>query len=319
MVATLAESARDLLTREEIARMAALYDRPLSPDAVALIAVIRANPIWEEHQRRVVARGRAAFGAPVRSVMDVLGERLSFAATLARFGVTPVARAMLDAVPFLWLSAVRDAAAGLPLPKHSIASDLLPHALMWWTFEDALDLASGSSIEGLLLRHRGNAVEVLSIGEIDQGSELSLGVTASFLLRFGQIWPTDFEGVDGPLPDGTLAALVLSLLSFLNSPFIPKRTERLDGAFRRSSRRVGWSERDEDAVTFVDLRSVFREPAGTALAESSAAYRHRWVVRGHHRAQWYPSLSAHKVIWIAPHIKGPEDAPFASTTYRVKR
>jgi hypothetical protein len=53
--------------------------------------------------------------------------------------------------------------------------------------------------------------------------------------------------------------------------------------------------------------------------EPGRVYTHRWLVRGHHRAQWYPSLKAHKVVWIAPYIKGPADAPLKMPVYVVKR
>jgi hypothetical protein len=33
------------------------------------------------------------------------------------------------------------------------------------------------------------------------------------------------------------------------------------------------------------------------------------VVRGHWRNQWYPSLNARRPLWIAPYLKGPDDAP----------
>lgn len=38
-------------------------------------------------------------------------------------------------------------------------------------------------------------------------------------------------------------------------------------------------------------------------------YSHRFPVKGHWRNQWYPSEDRHKPIWIAPFIKGPDDAP----------
>lgn len=47
--------------------------------------------------------------------------------------------------------------------------------------------------------------------------------------------------------------------------------------------------------------------------------KHRWMVSGHLRAQWYPSEQAHHVIWIAPHLKGPDDAPLLTHAYKVAR
>ena len=47
----------------------------------------------------------------------------------------------------------------------------------------------------------------------------------------------------------------------------------------------------------------------------------RWLVSGHLRNQWYQSLGRHKLIYIPPHIKGPEGAPLQGPrpTVRVVR
>lgn len=40
-------------------------------------------------------------------------------------------------------------------------------------------------------------------------------------------------------------------------------------------------------------------------------YSHRWIVQGHWRNQPYKENgeTVHKVIWIAPYVKGPDDKP----------
>jgi hypothetical protein len=48
-------------------------------------------------------------------------------------------------------------------------------------------------------------------------------------------------------------------------------------------------------------------------------FSHRWLVSGHFRNQWYSSEQTHKVIWIAPHVKGPKGALFLPRVYRVSR
>src|SRR5262249_40574499 len=35
----------------------------------------------------------------------------------------------------------------------------------------------------------------------------------------------------------------------------------------------------------------------------------RWIVRGHWREQWYPSVNRHRPIYILPYEKGPDDQP----------
>ncbi len=38
-------------------------------------------------------------------------------------------------------------------------------------------------------------------------------------------------------------------------------------------------------------------------------HAYRWWVRGHWRNQWFPSRKMHAPMWIAPHLKGPDDKP----------
>lgn len=80
--------------------------------------------------------------------------------------------------------------------------------------------------------------------------------------------------------------------------------ERAQRQFRRDARRHGL-ERDEVAVLRL-RRSNIRydgEPEG------EGNWSHRWMVRGHWRNAWYPSLKQHRQVWIAPHVKGPDDKP----------
>ena len=77
---------------------------------------------------------------------------------------------------------------------------------------------------------------------------------------------------------------------------------------RRRTQRAGLPERDVRIVRLrrglADQRAA-AQPAGAGGRE----WRHRWVVRGHWRNQWYPSLGDHRPKWIAPYLKGPDDAP----------
>jgi hypothetical protein len=61
---------------------------------------------------------------------------------------------------------------------------------------------------------------------------------------------------------------------------------------------------------------VLRLRRGVGAAARKAAgdgpgreYHHRWIVRGHWRNQWYPSIKAHRPKWIAAYLAGPDDAP----------
>lgn len=81
-------------------------------------------------------------------------------------------------------------------------------------------------------------------------------------------------------------------------------TESPDRSSRRRHQRAGL---EPPEIRTIALRRSER-PA-TPAGESTREFHHRWVVRGHWRKHWYPSIEAHRPIWIAPFIKGPEDAP----------
>lgn len=65
-------------------------------------------------------------------------------------------------------------------------------------------------------------------------------------------------------------------------------------------------------MRFIDLRRARTEPfdrSGEGSADRTREYRHRWIVRGHWRNQYYSTRGDHRPIWIAPHFAGPEDKP----------
>lgn len=87
-----------------------------------------------------------------------------------------------------------------------------------------------------------------------------------------------------------------------------------DRAARRRADRAGiGAQRD---VKVLQLRRAINDD-GHEVAEGERGWSldHRIIVRGHPRRQYYPSLgavgdpAAYRLIWIAPHIKGPSSAP----------
>lgn len=81
--------------------------------------------------------------------------------------------------------------------------------------------------------------------------------------------------------------------------------ERLypDRHSRRRGLRRGFDPRE---VLVVKLRRPRHEPTGS---EHDVNWTHRWIVGGHWRNQWMPSLNRHRQTWISPYVKGPDDAP----------
>jgi hypothetical protein len=89
--------------------------------------------------------------------------------------------------------------------------------------------------------------------------------------------------------------------------------ERIVSPSRRRTSRPVWREAKRRGmpevkdVIVVELRRVSVKHDAEA---GEAHYSHRFMVRGHWRDQWYPSLGIHRQKWISPYIKGPDDGDF---------
>lgn len=92
-----------------------------------------------------------------------------------------------------------------------------------------------------------------------------------------------------------------------------------DRATRRRAARNGLDPSLVD-IKVVQLR---RREVRPSISDDPQAreWSCRWVVQGHWRNQWYPSLQLHRQKWIDDYIKGPEDAPLrlGDTVYKVDR
>jgi hypothetical protein len=73
-------------------------------------------------------------------------------------------------------------------------------------------------------------------------------------------------------------------------------------ATRRRAKRQ--PDREIKPVTVIQLRRPKKPRQGE---ERDVDWTHRWLVGGHWRNQWYPTLGIHRQRYIAPYVKGPED------------
>jgi hypothetical protein len=81
-----------------------------------------------------------------------------------------------------------------------------------------------------------------------------------------------------------------------------------DAAPRAVIRRYKRQDRPPPHIRTVTLRQP-RRAGGASEGGPVREYHHRWIVRGHWRNHWFPSLERHKPVYIPSHVKGPVDAP----------
>lgn len=96
-----------------------------------------------------------------------------------------------------------------------------------------------------------------------------------------------------------------TMLSFIQQRIMVSTRLTVSRATRkRAMRAYRLSEPD---VNVVKLRAVVaRKHEGEG---EPVEWQCRWIVRGHWRDQWYPSMKKNQPIFISPYIKGPEDKP----------
>ena len=235
-----------------------------------------------------------------------------------------IAIAAVKAPPYLLAEDIRSQIQSLKMPRHVISPTLLPQNI-WLTFETGIGIADETTADWLFLADTGDGFTATIGGELGPDrlvlhpsatqDELDQRISRQFIqghrYRYGSTYPDDYP--DDPQIEG-----LLQLIAFINSPFIPVERRRPQRQARRDASREGSPFANEE-VGFIILRRPANTRNGSSEEGEPVAWKHRWLVSGHYRAQWYPSEQAHHVIWIAPHMKGPAEAPLLEHVFKVAR
>jgi hypothetical protein len=226
---------------------------------------------------------------------------------------------MLHAQVYQWSDHCEELADAAPLPKHTISRNVMPTPIMFWSRQRSYIIHEPEYFETnwMLVMHGVDRMRILHdeiYGKRDSRRR------AEFVLMdipYGMIYPDDFgEGMS----QNEIGRL-LKRCSFLASPYTTHTAHGLPHHIRRQMQRSGQQGVFEDNkadVRVVALRR-YRERKPPSGDHRHVDWRHKWWVTGHHRAQWYSKEKAHKVIWIAPYVKGPEDKPVLEKIYSVQR
>ncbi len=117
--------------------------------------------------------------------------------------------------------------------------------------------------------------------------------------------PTEPHDADGP---DALQRTITATWLLMGQRIVRDDRQPADRSTRRRVHRLNPGLATD--VRLIELRRA-RTPDDQATAETpgTRAYQHRWVVRGHWRNHWYPTLQTHRPLWISPYIAGPPQAP----------
>lgn len=210
--------------------------------------------------------------------------------------------------------AVHDKTEGEPSPS-------------FWVLDAIADTSALSVLAFALIPDRSDRTLVAPVGGPHAGFvpiAVNYGCTRE---QHREFWTTVADQTDGhfmiDLADLCFRAVVQGS-AFLASPYIPKELETVGKPRRKDSIAARRNAKPRE-VTVVNLRRAMAENGDSGLGDDATeserrSYSRRWIVSGHFRNQAYgPAHSLRRTIWIPPHLKGPEDAPFKKTVYRAIR
>lgn len=192
-----------------------------------------------------------------------------------------------------------------------IAADKVPMAAVGWRVAEAggkvgLLLCLFIESEELIqtqLTFGMNKAEEISMRKMLPTVVNAIGHTA--WVGFGDVDTSIQElirtgGVDSDVLISTAVLKTAWLL--MDQPLTEISTETASRASVKRMQRMGF--RGSSSVRVIDVKK--RSGGGSG---SGREHRNQWLVNGHWRNQWYPSVQEHRPVWISPYLKGPEGAP----------
>jgi hypothetical protein len=232
-----------------------------------------------------------------------------YGATMAYF--------IMQAQPYLWSDKCEKMADAAPLPKHVLSRSILPMPIMFWSRETGYVMNASEDRDRfetnwMLAMHCGDRLQITHDEVYGSRGQRTSAEFRIIDIPYGLTWPDDFG--DNADEIGRL----LKRFAFLNSPYTTHSAHGLPRHIRRQMQRGGEPPMPQKDVRVVALRrpSEHHDPAGEHIDMN---WQHHWWVTGHYRAQWYPSEKAHRVLWIAPYVKGDLTKPLLEKIYTVIR
>lgn len=272
--------------------------------------------LWAVLCLAALATGRTAI--PMKLMFWDKQEPAYVGATMAYF--------LLESQVYLWNDHTEELADAAPMPKHTISKTVLPSPIMFWSRQRSYIVRQPEYFETnwMLVMHSVNRIRILHdevyAGPGDHGSRKIERVEYVLIdIPYGLTWPDDFPVENGWREE---TKRLLARCSFLASPYTTHQAHGLPRHIRRQMQRAGEApifSREEENVNVVALRRYAPPPPKPSGDHPGVEWQHHWWVQGFHRAQWYPSEQAHKVIWIAPFVKGDLTKPLLEKIYSVVR
>jgi hypothetical protein len=204
--------------------------------------------------------------------------------------------------------------ASMSLPDEPLCREELPNPNGFCLLERPVQMNGAGAVDGIVvgwcwsadgrMRSSGGVPYMISCPLIlVPGRDLVLPFAAD-CYDFGDrpmaILMDELRGTDDPIRRQMLRTFWKISQQRLadRTPAIPSRSAR------RRMEKAGLPVPQIITVTLRRIQRPAHEPQGNIVD-----WTHRWIVSGFWRRQFMPKLGGHRVQWIDPYVKGPEDKP----------
>lgn len=264
----------------------------LSDEETARQAMTIESPLEVFHERALLAMRALVPETRLYGLTDDVDNRLL------------LHQRILEASPYLWETKILLAALQTEVPPCEIRlDDVMPDGQgMWWSSATPIRDTRRKVNDATLLHREGSELLVVNIAGL-MDPNLNSFEFKMYGIQDGLDYPT---GVADPHAQAGMGQ-ILAALAFLAAEVVDVETSAVPRPDRRAIKKARQPE--PGPVKVVRLRRASQADEPQTADSAVSKYSVRWLVSGHLRNQWYPSLGRHKLIYIPPHMKGPEDAP----------
>jgi hypothetical protein len=107
-------------------------------------------------------------------------------------------------------------------------------------------------------------------------------------------------------------------LSWIAQRILVAEPQRLERHLRRRlAQQPGAPDATEMRIIALRRKYYAQQAPHADDADAIVEWRCRWFVSGHWRNQYYPSAGEHRLCWVMPYLKGPEDRPIKPPSSRL--
>lgn len=319
----LARIARDEPTRryvEDTRRLIKRYREALAAGTADALEPVVVNPTT------AVGRQRSTSGLLIERALGTStykwdDELEGAPAEFLKAEYARLADVILRAQTYLWHTDVWQSVAEMRTPEGATLDAEFLHVgeSAWWTWRENMNVTfegydggrlDNYQLAGWLVHRKDPASDW---PEMDPQCDVAVYVIGFDVEHRDQIYVRRF-GLSSKAPASEQSRPFINAAAFIRSPYVPVE----DVLVERQARKRATIPCTLPVRTVALRKAQVGATRGASEVEVAREWSCRWIVTGHLRNQYYPSIGGHRTIYVPPFVKGPADKPLRAARPAVR-